>query len=435
MSVSVAVIGGGYAGLACAVELARAGVHVTLFERSHTLGGRARVVIKEGVCIDNGQHLFLGAYTETQRLLRLVGVKPSAFEVRPLDLHYPGHFRLQAARLPAPFHLLVGLIRAQGLSWEERLDIVRPLRWLSAHRFTVAPGLTVAGWLSAHTRTPRMRALFWEALCVAALNTPPSRACAQVFAQVLKDSVSGSAQASSLWIPRVDLSDLFPVPAARYLACHRGQVRTAHPVARLIPPNASGMGWQIEGDPKPACRYAHVVVACAPYHALPLLLPLPGLEAETRALSAFDYEAIATVYLAFESPVALPGPMIGLCEGPGQWAFQVPHLGGEAALLAVVVSAWSSDTGGSREDLLQGVCQQLQACVGTSLPVLKWHQIIIEKRATFACTPGLERPSHQTSHPGLWLAGDYTQSPYPATLEGAIRSGVRAARGILSARA
>jgi hydroxysqualene dehydroxylase len=432
MSLSVAVIGAGYAGLACAVELAAAGVPVTLFERSHTLGGRARVVAKEGLRIDNGQHLFLGAYTETQRLLRRVGVSPKAFAVRPLDLHYPGLFRLQAARLPAPFHLLGGLLSAKGLSWKERLDILRPLRWLSGEGFKVPEGQSVAQFLDAHTRTPRMRALFWEALCLAALNTPPKRACAQVFANVLKDSLTGAASAADLWIPKVDLSDLFPVPAARYLATHRGQVRTANPIDRLIR-NENGT-WTLEGDPLGQRIYSHVVVACAPYHALPLLSELPGLETQVRALQAFEYEAIATVYLVSKPAVILPGPMIGLVNGPGQWAFSVEHPGLPEGLLAVVSSAVSVGDSPLGPALLEAVCAQLEATLGVRIKP-SWHQVIIEKRATFACVPGLVRPANRMPLAGLWLAGDYTEGPYPATLEGAIRSGAYAAQGILGEQA
>ncbi|MBS0554789.1 MAG: FAD-dependent oxidoreductase, partial [Proteobacteria bacterium] len=244
---AVAVIGGGYAGLACAVELARRGVHVTVFERSHTLGGRARVVHKDPHWrVDNGQHILLGAYAELTRLLRLTGGSPRQLEHLPLTLHVPGRMHLRAAALPAPFHLALGLLRAQGLSWGDRLAMLRLMRGLMRDAFRVAPGATVADLLRTTGQTANLIQLVWEPLCVAALNTPLAEACAQVFANVLRDSLASSAAASELLIPRVDLSELFPVPAARFLATRRGRLRTGNAITAIQPVDG---GFRLEGDP------------------------------------------------------------------------------------------------------------------------------------------------------------------------------------------
>ena len=427
MSGAVAIIGAGYAGLACAVELARKRVPVTVFERSHTLGGRARVVAKDGWRIDNGQHILIGAYTELTRLLRLTGGSPKALAHLPLTLHTPGQMHLQAARLPAPLHLLVGLLRATGLSWADRLAMFRLMRFLKRRRFRIDPQMTVDRLLREARQTPRLSQLVWEPLCVAALNTPVAEASAQVFANVLRDSLAGGASASELLIPRVDLSELFPVPAARFLAVRRGKLRTGTAVdaVRRVPG-----GFRLDGDPVNQL-YEQVVVATAPHHAGALLASAGDCERLAAMVDALAAEPITTVYLALGPSQQLAYPMIGLSEGPGQWAFDRGQFGGPAGLIACVISTRGEHEALSREDLLLAVHRQLERELHRRLPSPEWSQVITEKRATFACRPGLLRPGPQTPIPGLWLAGDYLDSDYPATLESAVRSGVDTAGRVL----
>ena len=430
MSPQVAIVGAGYAGLACAVELARRGVHVTVFDRSHTLGGRARVVAKDGSRVDNGQHILLGAYTELTRLLRLTGGSPKHLAHLPLTLHVPGQLHLQAAGLPAPLHLAVGLLRARGLRWKDRFAMLRLMRALKRTRFRVAPHLTVRALLHDTRQTPELIRLVWEPLCVAALNTPIDDASAQVFASVLRDSLAAGAAASELLIPRVDLSELFPVPAARYLAVRRGRLRTGTPVDGI---ERVGSQFRLAGDPSARQLYAQVVLATAPHHAAPLLRSVGSCERLATQIEALPSEPITTVYMALGATVHLPHAMIGLPEGPAQWAFDRGQLGSAAGLLACVISAHGPHEALTREDLLLAVHAQLEATLGKRLPAPLWSQVITERRATFACRPGLFRPGPKTPVEGLWLAGDYLASDYPATLESAVRSGVTAAREVLKA--
>lgn len=423
----VAIIGAGYAGLACAVELARRGVQVTVFERSHTLGGRARVVNKDGRRIDNGQHILLGAYTELTRLLRATGVSPKALMHLPLLLHVPGALHLQAARLPAPFHLLVGLLRARGLTWADRLAMLRLMRTLKKSAWRVDSDHTVSELLRSSRQTPRLTALVWEPLCVAALNTPADEASAQVFANVVRDSLAADATASELLIPRVDLSELFPVPAARFLAVRRGKLRTGTAVEGIRREQGR---FFLDGDPGRA-GYDQVVIATAPHHAGALLTSAGDCERLATQIDALPAEPIATVYLALGDGVRLPHPMIGLTHGPAQWVFDRGQLCGREGELACVISAHRPHETLTREDLILAVHKQLEDELGRRLPAPEWSQVITEKRATFACRPGLLRPGSQTPVPGLWLAGDYLESDYPGTLESAVRSGVQAARRIL----
>lgn len=428
---AVAVIGGGYAGLACAVELARRGVHVTVFERSHTLGGRARVVHKDPHWrVDNGQHILIGAYAELTRLLRLTGGSPRQLEHLPLTLHVPGRLHLRAAALPAPFHLAVGLLRAQGLSWSDRLAMLRLMRALKRDGFRVAPGATVADLLRTTGQTANLIQLVWEPLCVAALNTPIAEACAQVFANVLRDSLASSAAASELLIPRVDLSELFPVPAARFLATRRGRLRTGNAITAIQPVDG---GFRLEGDPG-SQPWQQVVLATAPYHAAPLLASTGACDRLAAQIDALPHEPIVTVYLALGRGQHLPYAMIGLVSGstagPAQWAFDRGRLGGPEGLIACVISASGPHEQLARDELILATHGQLERQIGRRLPAPEWSQVIVEKRATIACRPGIFRPGIRTPLPGLWLAGDYVDSDYPATLESAVRSGVACAQAI-----
>ena len=427
---AVAIIGAGYAGLACAVELASQDVEVTVFERSKILGGRARVVRKEGCATDNGQHLLIGAYTELTRLLRLTGVSPRQIKHLPLTLHIPGQFHLRAAALPAPLHLLKGLICAQGLNWHERFAIAAMLRHLKRKRFLLPAEMTVTGLITDCRQPSRVRSLLWEPLCLAALNTHAHEASAQVFANILRDTLAaGSSTASELLIPCVDLSELFPVPAARYLATRNGNILASNAITAITPDNA---GFRLTGAPGYRV-WPQVVIATAPHHAVALLDSTGACPQLSAQVAALPSEPITTIYLAFGPNVALPTPMIGLTAGPAQWAFDRGQCGDSEGLVAAVISAPRQEhKPENRETLIPAVLAQLERALDRELPEPQWTRVITEKRATIACRPEISRPGITTPLPGLWLAGDYIESEYPATLESAVHAGVRCAREIMS---
>lgn len=422
----VAIIGGGYAGFAAAITLARAGARITLFEASRTLGGRARVVDTDGHRVDNGQHILLGAYHETLGLLRQIGVKPRVLDHRRLALVYPGVCSLRAAPLPAPLHLALGLLEAKGLGWRDKKAMLGLMQTLKKTGYQRPATETVAELLASTRQTDALTRLIWDPLCVAALNTPIQRASARVFAAVLRDSLGGAAADSELLIPRVDLSELLPVPATRWLAMRGHGVRTSEPI-RGLRRDADSQEWILDGDDG-GTRYAHVIVATAPYHASKLLQPFPSLAPLITQLDALRYEPITTLWLGFEGPLSFPEPMIGLTGGYGQWAFD--RSSAEPGLVSVVISASGAHQDLNHDALTVAVLTELSRALGP-LPTLGWSRVITEKRATFACTPGIQRPDVLTPEPGLWLAGDYTASDYPATLESAVRSGTRAAQGVM----
>lgn len=429
MTPRIAIIGAGYAGLAAAVELTRAGADVTVFEASRVMGGRARVVEKDGVRLDNGQHILLGAYTETLRLLRFLKVSPKRLLALPFVLHVPGRLTLKAAALPAPFHLALGLLRSKELSWADRFAALRLIRFLKKCHWKLNTDYPVSELLDRTRQTPLLRELMWDQLCLAALNTPPERASAQVFASVLRDSVGASASAAEMLIPRVDLTELLPVAAGQYLGMQGTVIHTATPIKRVSLVDGR---FFLEGDPIEGSHFSHVIVATAPYHASGLLNEFTELTYLRGQIDALPQEPITTVYLAYDEEMRLPEPMIQLSGSLVHWLFDKQAISGEKGLLAGVISASGPHTALSREEIALQAHQAVEALFPhRKLPAPRWSQVITEKRATFACQPGTIRPLSITPVPHLLLAGDYVDSPYPATLEAAVRSGLNAARIVL----
>lgn len=440
---TAAVIGGGWAGCSAAVELAAAGYKVTLFEAARTLGGRARLVESHGKQLDNGQHILLGAYSETLRLLDKVGVDPAdALLNLPLQMRYPpagGGMDFVAPRLPAPLHLAVALLRAKGLAAADKMALARfstTARWMD---WTLHNDCSVSELLDRFDQTPRLVQLMWRPLCLAALNTPPERASARVFLNVLRDSLGARRSASDMLVPRADLSALFPSAAAAFLIARGGSVRTGAKVGTLT---RQGERWQVDATGSAVdgnwTAYADVAVMASGAPSSAVLLGKLGQEDLARQLMSFEYEPITTVYLQYAPATGLDLPFYALVDDPqrghwGQFVFDRGQLAlSQAGLLSVVISASGSAAALDRTELAIAVAGQLAAVF--SRPELgnpTWSQVITEKRATFACTPGLQRPGHGVGLPGLALAGDYTASDYPATLEAAVRSGVGAARAVL----
>ena len=415
---TLAVVGAGYAGMAAAVELAAAGHAVDVFEASRIAGGRARAAQIEGFTVDNGQHILVGAYSETLRLMRAVGVHPDRVLKRtPLRFEFPGEFLMQAPRLPAPLHTAFALLLAQGLDWREKLAAIALMRRLQADRYRIEPDRTVSAWLEASKTPSRQRRLLWEPLCIAALNTPADRASAQVLANVLRDSLGGSREASDMLLPQVDLTALFPGPAAEFVCRRGGSVRFG---ARVTALRREADAWWV-ADQGP---YRQVVLAVAPYHLAALLPEL------APAVAHFDWEPIVTSYFRYPAGVRLPQAMLGVDGGLAQWLFDRGLLCDQHGLIAAVISARGRHLELPIVELERAIHAEIARIV-PGLPLPLKVQTITEKRATFACVPNLTRPAARTALPGLWLAGDYVAGDYPATLEGAVRSGVTAAHHIL----
>ncbi len=416
----VAIVGGGWAGLACAVELAAAGVPVQLFEAAKQLGGRARRVDWDGVPIDNGQHLMVGAYRETLALMGRLGTL-AFLDRRPLELRVPG-FLLRLPRLPAPLNLAAGLALARGLGWRDKLAAARLMHELKERAFRLTRDEPAGHFLRRHQQPANLVDKLWGPICVAALNTPVEQASAQVFCNVLRDSLAGDRADSDLVLNRADLGLLLPDAAAAFVAGKGGRVETGRRIEAL---RREGDGFRLEG---PDITVRRVVVASHPARLPDLLASLPGVEPILEQAAAFSWQPILTLWLRFARPPRFPFPMLGLGGGQAPWAFERNDL--DAGLVAIVVSAEGPHLAQPAEALRDHYLDLLARQLGP-LPELAAWKTIVEKRSTFACVPRLRRPDNTTPVPGLYLAGDYTAGDYPATLEGAVRSGVKCARLVL----
>ncbi len=440
----LAVIGGGWAGLAAAVRATELGWRVEVFEAARQWGGRARALggqMQDGSGLDNGQHILIGAYRETLALMRQLGVDlEAALLTLPLDLRHADSGGLAvpvwAARWPQPLALLAAILGAHGWSWRDRFALLRrSLQW-RATGFACPADWSVDRLCADLPQ--RVVAELIEPLCLSALNTPMQQASAAVLLRVLRDALFGAGygrwRSADLLLPRTDLGALLPEPALRWLEQRGAGLHAGQRIGAL---ERLASGWRVAGQ-----EFDAVLLACPPREAARLVRTAFGPDQAPADLAdhvrsaamqwaasadALQYEAIATVYahayIAPGQPSVLPGSaaMVALRSGPdapAQFAFDRGRLGGPAGQLAFVVSACS----GERAVIEQQVLQQARTQLG--LQQLQALRTVVEKRATFACTPELQRPG-ATIAAGLWAAGDYIAGPYPATLEGAVQSGLQ----------
>ena len=424
----VAVIGAGWAGAAAALTLARAGRQVTVFEATKNVGGRARVIDKDGRRFDNGQHLLLGAY---ERSLALIGSLHSTIDAAilrvPLSLTTaPGAaspLHMRAPNVAAPLHLLLAIATARGLSASDKFAT---LVWAARH----LQGRVIADTATASeiitTQPEPARRLLWEPLCIAALNTLPNVASARVFVEVLRRAFTGDSRASDLIIPRIDLSQLLPQPAIAEVTKRGGKIHLASPVASI---NQIGTSVRVtvRDDVQ---EFDQVVIATGPQHVSRLLNDEPSTLTVARTLSELKYEPITTLHFEFGwVTLTVATGMLMLDTNPGQWLFwqRLPNGHWRASVVISAHHRMQSET-----ELTLATLAQLRRSY--QLPEPTWRIVVTEKRATYACTPDQTRML--TALPKrvgkLLFAGDWCYPELPATLEAAVISGEHAARLILN---
>lgn len=406
------IMGAGWAGLAAAVAATQAGWRVTLFEAAPLAGGRARSLQQNFADkpLDNGQHVLIGAYRDTLALMRTVGLNPEALLQRlPLDLRFPDGQGLSLPDWPLPFNLLTGVARANGWSLKDKASLIQASWHWQRTGFTCDDTWTVAQLCADVRLSPRVMQQLIEPLCLSALNTPLHQASATVFLRVLQDALLGGSGSSDLLVPRIDLGALLPDACLQWLSAQGADIR---------------LGQRVTADALEALTHASsptqaTLLACPPWETARLSADLAPKWA--YACAELQHTAIATVYLRCTDAgfAGLPRPMMALysdAQAPAQFVFDRGALTAQPGLLAAVVSACSAERDEVTEQVYDQVCEQLEL---TNLEVV---QTVVEKRATLACTPLLNRPEPFIA-PGLWACGDYICGPYPSTLEGAVRSG------------
>ena len=427
----IAIIGAGWAGLAAAITATQKGHHVTLLEASKFWGGRARSIQTQSEdypLLDNGQHILIGAYQKTLSMMQIVGIDlEKAFWRKPLDLRYADGSGLSLPNMPFPLNLLQGIAFNSSWSAVDKWQLLTSAwQWQRIH-FECAEHLTVADLCKK--MTPPVWQDLIEPLCVSALNTPAHEASGKVFLRIMKDALFGPVGSSDLLLPRLDLGQLFPNAAINWLekkgaSCHSGQRIESILDAGIN--SSKAPRWQLGNH-----KFDHLVIATPAWDAAHLLEKFNAAWASTTR--QLRYETIATVYVQGPLDFKLPLPMLALrtTQGsPAQFAFdrgQIYTKAGTPGLLAFVVSANKL----SKEDVTHQVMGQLSALLiqlgqdALRIEAFKVIQTVVEKRATFACIPNLKRPSARPCQ-GITVCGDYVEGPYPATLEGAIISGIQA---------
>ncbi len=445
------IVGGGLAGLAAAVGLAAEGERVTLLESRSFCGGRAYSYLAPVMAdiVDNGQHVLLGCYRATLRYLSLVGSR-DLLELRPqLSLSFlsppssdgrgvnGGLDRFCCPRLPSPLHLLAGIFRfcGAGDAWalfRHRNEFLGdPLR-----HYLDWDQLSCAEWLGRLRVSREGIRRFWGPLILAVMNDAPARVSAAPFLAALHRIVSGTPQDASLAISRVGLSDLFVLPALRFLEERGSEVQTGVTV--------SGVTFQdhrivslalVSGEILPTSR---IIFAIPPRGLEKLLVDTPGTIVLREMLSCWEESPILSVYLWYDRPV-MDEPMIGLWGSKFHWVFCRRTLldchfhnetenGGKNSVhcIALVVSGTSDFDKMSREDVVGEAIRTMNRYFPGSLQARLLHRLVSrEPHATVRLAPGTQRlrAAIRSPWPNAQFIGDWTDTHLPATIEGAIASG------------
>jgi squalene-associated FAD-dependent desaturase len=426
----VIVVGGGLSGLAAAVDLSASGIPVLVLEQKPSLGGRARSFIDAttGDEIDNGQHLLIAGYTNTLAFLDRIGSRHLVdVQKQPLlPFNHPGRgfVELRLPHLPSPLHLLWGVLTTRLLSLPDRLALLRGGTALQFEAPEKADGLTIAGWLALHRQPAEACRCFWEPLAVAIMNEQMDRAPARLFLDALRQAFLRHRSDAALVFPRAGLSRLFADPASAFITQHGGELRCGTDVARIAVADGRVTGVVLKDSTVLPCS---AVVLAVPPSRLQTLLPADAIEG-LSTMADGPASPIVSMHLWMESGF-MNRDAIGLIGRRIQWVFR------KERHVSVVISAAHEFVEMSNEDLVGLAVEDLRAVFGAEVETPVHTVVIREKKATFLPLPGEEnsRPGPQTQVSNLFLAGDWTNTGLPATIEGAILSGKEAVKQLLLA--
>jgi squalene-associated FAD-dependent desaturase len=391
--------------------------------------------------VDNGQHVLFGCYRATVAFLERIGALENVTIQPTLAVPYIDRQGrrtvLRCPSLPSPLHLLAGVLRWEAIGWRERvsaLALAGPIR--RARRelqregtVTAVPGGTVSAWLAAHGQRGRLRRWLWEPLAVAALNQSPDVADATPFVRVLAEMFGPDAADSALVVPNRPLDQMYAEPARRFIERHGGEVRL-NALARVIIEDGGVRGVEIRGTRIQTTR----VIAAVPWFALRRLFPtLPdALEPTVARADAMASMPIVTVNLWYDKRV-MDDVFVGLPEREMQWVFDKRvAFGRDTSHLSLVSSGATHLTAMSRDQLTALAAREVAEAFPAARGARVVHATVIrEKQATFSLAPGQPpRPPAATPITGLYLAGDWTDTGLPGTIESAVISGHTAAKSI-----
>lgn len=437
----VIIAGGGLAGLAAAAALSQRGVPCTLLESRTRLGGRASSFLDPttGEYVDNCQHVSLGCCTNFRHFCEAAGLSSSFRREKTLYFVAPsGRIdRFEATGLPAPLHLAKAFARLSSLSWKDKFLLGLGLR-------SLARGVTAADrtgsfqdWLIRHRQTPAAITRFWHVVLVSALSESLDRIDVEHARKVFVDTFLSHRDAWTVEIPRAPLEHLYGVTLRNWLVDHGCDIQMQSSADRFeiaegqIRQVTLSSGATITGDE---------FICALPFHRVSAVLPEP-LVADYPVLSMLQTAPISSIHLWFDRPITdLPHAV--LVDRLGQWMFNRTVLSdasgqrqaSDGYYYQIVISASRELESRPREDVLAAVLAELAAIWPDASQALLLHsRQVTEHRAVFSPTPGVDaiRPPQQTRVPNLQLAGDWTRTGWPATMEGAVRSGYLAAENVL----
>ncbi|MCW9048347.1 MAG: hydroxysqualene dehydroxylase HpnE [Gammaproteobacteria bacterium] len=436
---NIAIIGGGWAGLAAAVELCKNNYKITLFESSPQLGGRARAIKWNNLTLDNGQHLMIGAYQQMLDCLNTIQADTSQlFKQLPHRMLMMDSqngevaFDLQLPTYPAPLHLLFGVFNTSSLSLKDKIILL--LRFNKLLNTPIKNDISVSEWLNTVKLPKSYRLNLLEPVCLAALTTHPQQASAKAFQSVLQQTFNAPADFTDLLIPTTDLGKVFPSLAESYILQHGGEIKTRCKVQKLLHDKTHIHSLQIDND---ILNFDHIILATPAGVSAKLLQDIPACSHISEQINKLTFEPVSTLYIQFKDPVSLPYPMLGMLNGLSEWVFE-RATSGHNDILAVVISAQGNHLKLSQETLTNTIYNELSNVI-KDLPELINSKLIIEKHAAFQCHPDVDknRPGIDTNLKNLKICGDYVyieennQPGLPSTLEGALRSGVKCAQSTI----
>lgn len=439
----VVVIGAGVAGLSAATALAADGARVLVVEARPLAGGRATSYrdAATGEDVDNGQHILMGCYRASLAFLDRIGTKglvriQPALEVPMID---PDGRRstLSCPPLPSPWHLVGAVFEWDALSWPDRLSVLSIGRALQTARrqlegrtgnLAASPDETVENWLIRNGQSRRLREMLWDPLALAAMNQPPAEAGAAAFARVLAGVFGPDPRDAAIALPAVPLTRLYVEPARQYLESRGGTLRL-NALARVAVEGGRATGVVLRGGD--AVRAA-TVIATVPWHGLRGLFDAvpDALRGHVERAERMKSYPIVTVNLWLDRPV-LDVPFVGLPGREVQWVFdkQAVFEGGASHLSLVSSGATRLATSSNAAVIDQAMADVRSALPDASRAALRRATVVRERQSTFSVAPGEpERPGTITPVPGFLLAGDWTDTSLPGTIESAAVSGHAAAR-------
>ena len=447
----VAVIGGGLAGITAAIALAEAGAAVTLLEARPRLGGATCSFTRDGLTVDTGQHVFLGCCTAYRDLLGKLGMTEHApvqdrFDVTVLAPGpTPRRGRLRRTALPGPLHMLPALGRYPFLSLTERTSVARPA--LAMRRVDPADPKVdeqrFGDWLAARGQNERARRALWDLFTVSALNIAGDDASLSLAAIVIKTGLLGKNNAADIGVPALPLGELHGDAGATLLTKLGAQVLINAKVSAIEPGADPAARFRVrlaraEDDAAlPAEILADAVVLAVPHEAAARLIPPGALpEATVAGWAGLGASPIVNVHVIYDRPV-MDLPFAAAVDSPVQWVFDRTRISGldrsspgGAQYLAISLSAADQyvdvPAAALREQFVPALAELFPAA--REAQVTEFF-VTRERRATFRQAPGTARlrPPAATTLPGLVLAGAWTATGWPDTMEGAVRSGLLAA--------